>query len=1084
MSEIDFFNSDGSINFRNMDDTRRSFETNFSKKYLGSVMKNLVANCVFDKNVKEGLKNNEGLKLYLNNAVNQIAENAFDERDSNRNTFTGAMTETVEKYSSMEGNYRYEKALFVANGKESKEYKNKKINTIFSAENFLSDEIEKQFKDEFSFKHGYEAEELVIEVGKEIGEMISEAETKQIVIEQTMSAIADEKENIRKELGVDEEKDEETETSEGDDNNETPEEGGDESDGEIDENGDTTDDSDESVDDDTEGDDDTESEELGDDSDDDEPDTEDEDQSESEESYNYSMEGMSEAEYKKLSQLIASQKDKYIKKAREIIFKCADNMEKIKDNDEMKDIVLGNFVKEDKEYADNISRDIEDLFKRISKKGVFEAEGINFPLFKFKGSSKLKRLAHIIFSGTPINELELLDEDNISVNSGFNIIKKEKILKHMSPYFDLKNKCVYVGLAIWFDKKKILKEGFESYNGYALEDYDEIGLEKLFLNENDREEAINLIQKNRSKYMSELRTIINGINTNMNKIDSSFEKRHGVKVEDLIKKNYVEDKDYVDKKIKLLESALDYIIKKKTFTGNAKRKIIVPLMVLTYERKSTYILRLLTIMFVSWFAGAIWELISSQVDKNRLKYQEGVDTVTKEMNLPFMKAYVRQSSASSRDFITVEIGILFNFSLKKILKHGGMEDYEGIHNIEKQLLNRYMDNLSSYYEDIDLSEIEENIYSDMTSDENGETLIKLPNGVVSKEEYIKKIYSAENISNVLVPLSPVKLDNMEIPSLDAMSAIFTRATEDINSIRSIMGARLEMLGNIVSKESDEELSGKFENLKSVALESIERADVIRDIISRFRITPFGLESDDREDILIARNLYNFVNDKYKLSSITPKNFDSMEDAINAAFDIGMIKKSYLDTGSLEDYNEIQERENRFWESMVKMDLDNDRKTQIENILKLQDLDLGGGFIVDPAFEKSLKLATKANPLKASPTKSENEINDMIFDRVVERMKNIELVEDIDQQSKELIRSLINGTDPVGYLNTPFEKLLIDEGKNNSNDMEGDFELSAESKDAYNRAFLGVTIHSFVNRIKPFSEETLNRFNKYMIPERI
>ena len=459
MSEIDFFNSDGSINFRNMDDTRRSFETNFSKKYLGSVMKNLVANCVFDKNVKEGLKNNEGLKLYLNNAVNQIAENAFDERDSNRNTFTGAMTETVEKYSSMEGNYRYEKALFVANGKESKEYKNKKINTIFSAENFLSDEIEKQFKDEFSFKHGYEAEELVIEVGKEIGEMISEAETKQIVIEQTMSAIADEKENIRKELGVDEEKDEETETSEGDDNNETPEEGGDESDGEIDENGDTTDDSDESVDDDTEGDDDTESEELGDDSDDDEPDTEDEDQSESEESYNYSMEGMSEAEYKKLSQLIASQKDKYIKKAREIIFKCADNMEKIKDNDEMKDIVLGNFVKEDKEYADNISRDIEDLFKRISKKGVFEAEGINFPLFKFKGSSKLKRLAHIIFSGTPINELELLDEDNISVNSGFNIIKKEKILKHMSPYFDLKNKCVYVGLAIWFDKKKILKEG-------------------------------------------------------------------------------------------------------------------------------------------------------------------------------------------------------------------------------------------------------------------------------------------------------------------------------------------------------------------------------------------------------------------------------------------------------------------------------------------------------------------------------------------------------------------------------------------------------------------------------------------------
>ena len=897
MNEIDFFNSDGSINFRNMDDTRRSFETNFSKKYLGSVMKNLVANCVFDKNVKEGLKNNEGLKLYLNNAVNQIAENAFDERDSNRNTFTGAMTETVEKYSSMEGNYRYEKALFVANGKESKEYKNKKINTIFSAENFLSDEIEKQFKDEFSFKHGYEAEELVIEVGKEIGEMIAEAETKQVIMEQTMSAIADEKENIRKELGVDDEKDEETETSEdGDGDGEMPEEGGDEGDDDIDENGDSTDDSNE-----TEDEDDTESEELGDSSDNDEPDTENEDQSEGEESYN------------------------------------------------------------------------------------------------------------------------------------------------------------------------------------------EIGLEKLFLNENDREEAIELIQKNRIKYVSETLNIINEINKKIIDLEKSIREKYKnfFKEDDItfIEKNYIVNKEYVDKKIKELEKTLDYVIKDRTLTGNGKKNIKIPLMIFRYSPKNKFISYKIKSLLSS-LKGGSFTVLTERWSKN------GENIIKNELKLPFMNTYTfyydKRSETGTRDidFIVFEIGISFDFSLKGVLKRGGMEDYEGIHNIEKQLLNRYMDNLSSYYEDIDLSEIEENIYSDMTSDENGETLIKLPNGVVSKEEYIKKIYSAENISNVLVPLSPVKLDNMEIPSLDAMSAIFTRATEDINSIRSIMGARLEMLGNIVSKESDEELSGKFENLKSVALESIERADVIRDIISRFRITPFGLESDDREDILIARNLYNFVNNKYKLSSITPKNFNSMEDAINAAFDIGMIKKSYSDTGSLEDYNEIQERENRFWESMVKMDLDNDRKTQIENILKLQDLDLGGGFIVDPAFEKSLKLATKANPLKASPTKSENEINDMIFDRVVERMKNIELVDDIDQQSKELIRSLINGTDPVGYLNTPFEKLLIDEGKNNSNDMEGDFELSAESKDAYNRAFLGVTIHSFVNRIKPFSEETLNRFNKYMIPERI
>lgn len=877
MSEIDFFNSDGSINFRNMDDTRRSFETNFSKKYLGSVMKNLVANCVFDENVKEGLKNNEGLKLYLNNAVNQIAENAFDERDSNRNTFTGEMTETIEKYSSMEGNYRYEKALFVANGKESKEYKNKKINTIFSAENFLSDEIEKQFKDEFSFKHGYEAEELVIEVGKEIGEMIAEAETKQVIMEQTMSAIADEKENIRKELGVDDEKDEETETSEdGDGDGEMPEEGGDEGDGDVDENGDSTDNSDENIDDESEDEDDTESEELGDSSDDDEPDTENEDQSEGEESYSYGLEGFSKKDQKRAVEIILKNKDSYINKAKEIILKCSKNAEKIiKTDKDIAKMIRKDYTKSTKKYIEYVVEAFNRYFDYIGKGKIFKNRHIllKIPIFELEGDSYSKVLTSKLLSNTPLSDMNnLLPKDEKSVETGFKLIESKEFVKFMSPYFDKWNNTIIVGFA-------------------------------------------------------------------------------------------------------------------------------------------------------------------------------------------------------------------FDLSLKKILEEG-LEDYEGIHNIEKQLLNRYMDNLSSYYEDVDLSEIEENIYSDMTSDENGETLIKLPNGVVSKEEYIKKIYSAENISNVLVPLSPVKLDNMEIPSLDAMSAIFTRATEDINSIRSIMGARLEMLGNIVSKESDEELSGKFENLKSVALESIERADVIRDIISRFRITPFGLESDDREDILIARNLYNFVNDKYKLSSITPKNFDSMEDAINAAFDIGMIKKSYLDTGSLEDYNEIQERENRFWESMVKMDLDNDRKTQIENILKLQDLDLGGGFIVDPAFEKSLKLATKANPLKASPTKSENEINDMIFDRVVERMKNIELVDDIDQQSKELIRSLINGTDPVGYLNTPFEKLLIDEGKNNSNDMEGDFELSAESKDAYNRAFLGVTIHSFVNRIKPFSEETLNRFNKYMIPERI
>lgn len=1082
MNEIDFFNSDGSINFRNMDDTRRSFETNFSKKYLGSVMKNLVANCVFDENVKEGLKNNEGLKLYLNNAVNQIAENAFDERDSNRNTFTGAMTETVEKYSSMEGNYRYEKALFVANGKGSKEYKNKKINTIFSAENFLSDEIEKQFKSEFSFKHGYEAEELVTEIGKEIGEMIAEAETKQVIIEQTMSAIADEKENIRKELGVDEEKDEETETSEdGDGNGEMPEEGGDEGDGDIDENEDSTDDSDENIDDESEGEDDTESEELGDDSDDDEPDTEDEDQSEGEESYSYGLEGFSKKDQKRAVEIILKNKDSYINKAKEIILKCSKNAEKIiKTDKDVAKMISKDYTKSTDKYIEYVVEAFNKAFDYIGKGKIFKNRNIllKFPIFDLDGDSYSKILTSKLLSNTPLSDMNnLLPKDEKSVETGFKLIESKEFVKFMSPYFDKGNNVITVGFAFDLSLKKILEEG--------LEDYDEIGLEKLFLNENDREEAINLIQKNRSKYISELKKIIDSINNGMEKVDESFEKKYNVKIDDVVSKNYVEDKEKVNEFISKVESALDYIIKNKTFTGNGKRKVKVPLISLRFEKRYITVIRFLIYLLLNPIAGLAVDLLLSFFNKNRKKYAEGIQILEKNTNLPFMKLVVSNPSKKiDKKYTTYNFSILFDFSLRKILKRGGMEDYEGIHNIEKQLLNRYMDNLSSYYEDVDLSEIEENIYSDMTSDENGETLIKLPNGVISKEEYVKKIYSAENISNVLVPLSPVKLDNMEIPSLDAMSAIFTRATEDINSIRSIMGARLEMLGNIVSKESDEELSGKFENFKSVALESIERADVIRDIISRFRITPFGLESDDREDILIARNLYNFVNDKYKLSSITPKNFDSMEDAINAAFDIGMIKKSYLDTESLEDYNEIQERENRFWESMVKMDLDNDRKTQIENILKLQDLDLGGGFIVDPAFEKSLKLATKANPLKASPTKSENEINDMIFDRVVERMKNIELVDDIDQQSKELIRSLINGTDPVGYLNTPFEKLLIDEGKNNSNDMEGDFELSAESKDAYNRAFLGVTIHSFVNRIKPFSEETLNRFNKYMIPERI
>lgn len=377
--------------------------------------------------------------------------------------------------------------------------------------------------------------------------------------------------------------------------------------------------------------------------------------------------------------------------------------------------------------------------------------------------------------------------------------------------------------------------------------------------------------------------------------------------------------------------------------------------------------------------------------------------------------------------------------------------------------------------------------SDVSDAPNAENTTEPEMSEEDYKEYTNLMYSVENIGAVVVPLSPSRLDMKDIPSLKGLAQVYAKSTESLDNLQNAVSSRLEILKDIVDREHDEELSKKYEDYSKRAMEAFEAARDMKDTMSSIGITPYGLENcNDVDNIYIGHSAYNYLSGRFnKLKYRTPKkNWASVEDAIDAAFDIVLAKDKARHEKDKDILiylaNDRAGREDLFWQNILDLNTDDEKKNQIKNILQFGDLDIDKKIIVDDQYRKSVNLALETLKPKGNG-KSENEINEDIFEKSKAKIEAI-LGRDINPDQEEIIRAMIEGRDTSDFAPTPFEKFLIKLGTDEVVKKNGgkDFEVGQESADLITKkAVVLCCLEKAVDKTKALSGNDLKDFKDYI-----
>ena len=354
------------------------------------------------------------------------------------------------------------------------------------------------------------------------------------------------------------------------------------------------------------------------------------------------------------------------------------------------------------------------------------------------------------------------------------------------------------------------------------------------------------------------------------------------------------------------------------------------------------------------------------------------------------------------------------------------------------------------------------------------------------KEYLDYKFGNENLGKVIVPLSPTKLDMIDVPKTNALACVYAKGSEGIDSLRSVVTARFDILEDIVNREHDEELTKKFDEYKKFAIESFDGAVDIQNSMAAIGITPYGLiDKEDPVSLYIGSKAHRYLSHNLSIKNKNPKkSFESLNDAIDAAFDIAILKDATRNSKTKDDLialnKERASREDLFWNNIVGLDGDEEKKDQIKNILQFADLDIDTKALVDTEYLNSINIALDTQKIPV-PGKCENEIHEELFNSAKERIESF-LGKDIDGSQIDIIRAMIEGRDTSDYAPTTFEKFIIKLGTDEALEKNGgkDFEIGQESAELIkNKAIILTALNAFVDKVNPMNEHDTKEFKEYI-----
>ena len=193
-------NADGTPSFTNISNFRTNFEESFARKQLGATMKSIVIKCInhIENNNAAEVLSDEKIRGIVKGSIEEVADKCFTNDELNGSSYIGGLKRIVKEYAGMEAAYREDLANAILATESDKAVAGGKILELFSTENlkFTDRNLFKRYSDELESTFALEGEEIVTEIGKEVGAAIAEAEEKNVIINETSKVIQDKQDEI------------------------------------------------------------------------------------------------------------------------------------------------------------------------------------------------------------------------------------------------------------------------------------------------------------------------------------------------------------------------------------------------------------------------------------------------------------------------------------------------------------------------------------------------------------------------------------------------------------------------------------------------------------------------------------------------------------------------------------------------------------------------------------------------------------------------------------------------------------------------------------------------------------------------
>ena len=642
----------------------------------------------------------------------------------------------------------------------------------------------------------------------------------------------------------------------------------------------------------------------------------------------------------------------------------------------------------------------------------------------------------------------------------------------------------------------------------------EMGMERLIgLNSDEREQALKFLDSKRSQIEKSFETFYDKLDKGLTSFEKKDENYH-------ITRYFDDKKDFKDEVSERLDKLYAGLHNKKKLFGNSVNKMRFKLCSVRGMNNIKYITTF--ILSCIPYVGGLISYALILTDEDEQKAQKVVKTVGDAASSVFETKIYIKTGINDGEYITYDLFFYLKINLKKFWQQGGLEDFDAeVATIEENLDTSLISDIengkitigvpdTTHIEDtdgsanVDITDVSEHTDDGATGNENPdqvptELTLSTPNegeepetnDTVSVEgygtkEYLDHKYGNENLGKVIVPLSPTKLDMIDIPKTNALACVYAKGSEGIDSLRTVVTARFDILEDIVNREHDEELTKKFDEYKKFAIESFDGAVDIQNSMAAIGITPYGLiDKEDPVSLYIGSKAHRYLSHDLSIKNKNPKkSFESLNDAIDAAFDIAILKDAARNSKSKDDLivlnKERASREDLFWNNIVDLDGDEEKKDQIKNILQFSDLDIDTRALVDTEYLNSINIALDTQKIPV-PGKCENEIHEELFNSAKERIESF-LGKDIDGSQIDIIRAMIEGRDTSDYAPTTFEKFIIKLGTDEALEKNGgkDFEVGQESAELIkNKAIILTALNAFVDKVKPMNEHDTKEFKEYI-----